>query len=300
MVVDDDPHICRALEFALKSQGYEVCLSHSAESARGRMEEWLPDLLVIDVRLPDMDGLTLLERLRHDLRFSTTPVILLTATGTDSTSKVHGLNLGANDYMVKPFSLEELLARVSANLRMAQLTQQMEEMTTRLADLASRDSLTGLYHHGRIVELLAVELHRARQQGIPLSCAMLDLDRFKRINDTFGHQAGDRVIIEVARLLLANCRKTDSVGRYGGDEFLIVLPQAALTSARAKAEDLLSRFGDISVPSVLPASSVSASFGVACAEPPGSLDAATLIHRADEALYRAKSAGGRRVDCWIP
>ncbi|MCU0611975.1 MAG: response regulator, partial [Candidatus Eisenbacteria bacterium] len=128
LVIDDDPNICRALEFSLKSQGYEVQIAHSAHSALEVIEAWIPDLFVMDVKLPDIDGLSLLSNLREDARFSTIPVILLTALRTDLASKVQGLRLGASDYMIKPFSLDELLARVATNLRMARLAQQLEEM----------------------------------------------------------------------------------------------------------------------------------------------------------------------------
>lgn len=298
LVVDDDPNICRALDFALRSQGYEVQTAYSAERALEVVEGWLPDLFIVDVKLPHIDGLTLLTRLREDERFLHTPVILLTAMRTDAASKVQGLNLGANDYMEKPFSLDELMARVGTNLRMARLTQRLEELTSRLTDLASRDSLTGLHHHGKIVEQLSMEALRATHQGTALSCAMLDLDRFKHINDAFGHQAGDDVIVQVARILLGNCRKTDHVGRYGGDEFLIVLPQAGAEGARSKAEDIRARIAQLSIPSLPRTQTISASFGVASAASVDDLVADALIRRADQALYEAKARGGNSVVSW--
>jgi len=213
---------------------------------------------------------------------------------------VEGLRLGANDYMVKPFSLDELLARVSANLRVTRLTQRLEEMTSCLTDLASRDSLTGLYHHGKIVERLSADAYRAARHGTGISCIMLDLDKFKRVNDTFGHQAGDEVIIHIGRLLLTRCRKTDSVGRYGGDEFLCVLPEASPDGAHAKAEDLRSRLSELPVPSLPRTFSLSASFGVSSARCPADFDASTLVQCADQALYQAKAAGGNQVVVWMP
>lgn len=300
LVVDDDINICRALEFALRTQGYEVQTAYSAEGATAVVEDWLPDLFVVDIKLPKIDGLTLLTQLREDARFLHTPVILLTAMRTDAASKVEGLNLGANDYMEKPFSLDELMARVGTNLRMARLTQRLEEMTSRLADLASRDSLTGLHHHGKIVEQLSMEVLRAVRQGTALSCAMLDLDRFKQINDSFGHQVGDDVIVQVAQALMANCRKTDHVGRYGGDEFLIVFPLAGVDGARSKAENLRTRIAQLAVPSLPRTQTISASFGLVSAATADDLVTDTLIRRADSALYRAKALGGNNVVMWSP
>lgn len=297
LVVDDDPSICRALEVALQTKGYDPRVTHTAGAALRLLGEWTPDLCIIDVRLPDVDGVALLEQVRRHPSTSLVPVILLTALRTDLSSKVHGLNAGANDYVVKPFSMEELMARVGANVRVARLTRRLEELTSRLADAASRDSLTGLFHHGKIMERLGIEIQRAGSHGAPLACLMLDLDRFKHVNDTFGHPAGDQVIVHVAHCLKNGCRRGDAVGRYGGDEFLVVLPGADLEGGRRKGEELLEELAHLAIPSLPPHIRVRASIGVACTDGLF-LDARELVSRADQALYRAKSEGGNRVMCW--
>jgi diguanylate cyclase (GGDEF)-like protein len=300
LIVDDDKSTTRALEYALGVQGYETRVAYTGEAAMTAIVDWPPDLLMLDVRLPDIDGLELLSRFRAEEETAATPVILITASRTGSSSRVEGLNLGADDYIEKPFSLDELLARVAANLRAGRLTQQLEEMTKRLADLAARDSLTGLYHHGKIMEKLSMELYRAVRYTMDLSCVMLDLDGFKAINDTLGHQTGDEVLVSVAQLLTSSCRQSDSVGRYGGEEFLLVFPHTSEDAACGKAEDLRVGLASLAIDSLPEDGRVTASFGVASAIPTDRLDATGLVKRADDALLQAKAAGGNRVVRWEP
>ena len=300
LIVDDDPSTAKALEYALGVQGYETRVAYTGKAALTTISEWPPDLLMLDVKLPDIDGLELLSRVRAGEETAATPVILITASRKGSSSRVLGLNLGADDYIEKPFGLDELLARVAANLRAGRLTQQLEEMTKRLADLASRDSLTGLYHHGKIMEKLSMELYRAGRYDIAVSCVMLDLDKFKDINDTFGHQTGDDVLVSVARLLTSSCRLSDSVGRYGGEEFLLVFPHTTEDAAYGKAEDLRARIASTAIETLPDDRRLTASFGVASARPSERLDAAVLVKRTDAALLHAKSAGGNTVARWEP
>ncbi len=300
LVVDDDRHICRALAFALRAQGYDVRVAHTAESALSLVEDWTPDLFVVDVRLPGIDGFALVSALRRDVRFQASPIILLTAFRRDASSRATGLNLGASDYLVKPFSLEELLARIRANLRAAGVTLRLEEAVFRLSELATRDPLTGLYHHGSILGILLSSLMQAIQEDSYLACIMLDIDNFKRINDTFGHEVGDSVIVALARLLVASCRYDDECGRYGGDEFLVVLPYSSAEAARDRAESLRVSLAEASFPPLPPGVRVTASFGVASACDSALRDGSALIDRADHALSLAKRAGGNHVVCWRP
>ena len=298
LIADDDENIAKALHYALNKQGYESKVQYTGESAVAAAVEWRPDLLILDLKLPDIDGFEVLTQLRSNPGTATTPVILLTAARKDLASKVEGLKLGANDFVTKPYSLPELLARVAANLRMTRLTQRLEEMTNRLADLASRDSLTGLFHHGKIMEKLSMEIYRSARYGVALSCVMIDLDKFKTINDTHGHQVGDEILIRIAQILRDNCRKTDIVGRYGGEEFLIIMPHTPQESAVAKANVLRSKIAEEDFVSLPENWRLTASFGVASMEPFEEHDAASLVKRADAAMYAAKAAGGFRVEQW--
>lgn len=300
LIVDDDEHIAKGLDYALTQQGYETNVQYTGKATIVAAAEWGPDLLILDLKLPDIDGLEVLAELRSRESTANTPVILLTAARTDPASRVEGLQLGANDYVIKPYSLSELLARVAANLRMARLTQRLEEMTHRLADVASRDALTGLYHHGKIMEKLSMEIYRAARYGVALSCIMIDLDKFKAINDTFGHQIGDEVLIRISNILKDNCRKTDIVGRYGGEEFLLILPHTSQQSACAKAEVLKERIAEEHFVSLPHGSKITASFGVASLGESDDDDATALVKRADDAMYAAKAAGGFRVVCLTP
>jgi diguanylate cyclase (GGDEF)-like protein len=235
-----------------------------------------------------MDGFGALTGLRRNSKTADTPVIFLSAQG-DAETKSHGLSLGAADYLAKPFSEQELMARVDRTLK---LTAQKEHFRA----LAQTDGLTGLPNFRSFHARLEEEVARANRYGHPLACAMVDLDGLKEINDKLGHAAGNRAIVGLADAVREELRDTDFAARYGGDEFVVLLPQTNESQGAQFAERLRRRLVEVSQDAGLP---VRGSIGVAAvtAEELDSPDAAEdLLRRADEALYRAKRSGRDRVE----
>jgi diguanylate cyclase (GGDEF)-like protein len=291
LVADDDPDILFLVIRLLKSEGYEVVRASDGDEALRLVGEIEPDLLLLDVSMPGADGYEVCRRIQANGR-NAPPVIFLTAN-VHSAARVTGLDAGAVDYVTKPFEPNELRARVRAALR-------TKAMTDALSVEAATDALTGVLNRSRL-ELHTLQLvGLARQTLRPFAGVMIDLDLFKEINDTYGHGAGDAVLAEVARRLDGTKRETDLVFRYGGDEFLVLLPdtdtKAALAAAKRFHAVLTTdpvRFEPETGPPVEIA--VRASLGIAAW--PDSIDEANpLIAAADEALYRAKSEGRNRIE----
>src|SRR5438309_3788618 len=286
LVVEDDEDAREVLQELLRDQ-YEVEAVGDGESAVKRAKELLPDLVLLDLFLPGLDGFGALTGLRRDPKTAEVPVIFLSAQG-DAETKSQGLSLGAADYLAKPFSAQELLARVDRTLR---LTAQKEHFRA----LAQTDGLTGLPNFRSFHARLEEEVARADRYAHPLSCAMVDLDGLKEINDRLGHAAGNRAILALADAVREELRDTDFAARYGGDEFVVLLPQTSATAAGLFAERLRRRLLEVSQAAGLP---VRASIGVAALSPDevGANDAAEdLLRRADEALYKAKRSGRDRA-----
>jgi diguanylate cyclase (GGDEF)-like protein len=287
LVVEDDEDARAVLEELLRDR-YDVEAVGDGEAAVKRAKELLPDLVLLDLFLPGLDGFGALTGLRRDQRTAEVPVIFLSAQG-DAETKSHGLSLGAADYLAKPFSAQELMARVDRTLK---LTAQKEHFRA----LAQTDGLTGLPNFRSFHARLDEEVARADRYGHPLACAMVDLDGLKEINDRLGHAAGNRAILALADAVREELRDTDFAARYGGDEFVVLLPQTTAHAAGLFAERLRRRLLEVSETAGLP---VRASIGVAALSPEevGGHDAAEdLLHRADEQLYKAKRSGRDRVE----
>jgi diguanylate cyclase (GGDEF)-like protein len=287
LVVEDDEDARIVLTELLRPR-YEVDAVGDGETALKRAAELNPDLVLLDLFLPGMDGFGALTGLRRNSRTADTPVIFLSAQG-DAETKSQGLSLGAADYLAKPFSEQELMARVDRTLKLA---AQKEHFRA----LAQTDGLTGLPNFRSFHARLEEEVARAHRYEHPLACAMVDLDGLKEINDRLGHAAGNRAITALADGVREELRDTDFAARYGGDEFVVLLPQTGESQAAQFAERLRRRLIEVSQDVGLP---VRGSIGVAAVESSelDSPDAAEdLLRRADEALYRAKRSGRDRVE----
>jgi two-component system, cell cycle response regulator len=287
LVVEDDEDARMVLTELLRPR-YDVDSVGDGETALKRAAELNPDLVLLDLFLPGMDGFGALTGLRRNSKTADTPVIFLSAQG-DAETKSQGLSLGAADYLAKPFSEQELMARVDRTLK---LTAQKEHFRA----LAQTDGLTGLPNFRSFHARLEEEVARANRYGHPLACAMVDLDGLKEINDKLGHAAGNRAIVGLADAVREELRDTDFAARYGGDEFVVLLPQTNESQGAQFAERLRRRLVEVSQDAGLP---VRGSIGVAAvtAEELDSPDAAEdLLRRADEALYRAKRSGRDRVE----
>jgi two-component system, cell cycle response regulator len=285
LAAEDNPVFQSMLRTMLTKWGY------TATIARDGMEAWrqleaadAPRLAVLDWMMPGLDGVEICRRLRSLNREPYIYIILLTAR-TESEDLIEGMDAGADDYLTKPFNAHELRVRIRAGRRILDLQDALREQAT-------HDGLTGLLNRNSILEKLDEEVGRAARADEPVAVLMADLDRFKSINDTRGHLAGDAVLREAARRLRSTARRYDSVGRYGGEEFLIVLPGCTLADAWRQAERLREAIAGTPFQLDHGGMSVTCSFGLASTE---NTAPARLVREADEALYRAKAQGRDRV-----
>lgn len=236
LVIDDTVDISDILENVLSAEGWEC---HSAPDAEQGLAYALanpPDLILLDVTLPDMDGFEVCRRLRDDNKTADIPIIFLTAHAR-AHERVQGLDAGGNDYIVKPFNIDELLARVRVALRTKSAQDILRQANTQLVTLAQTDPLTGLHNRRYLDDRLGEEVVRALRYGYPLSCCLLDVDNFKTVNDTYGHQDGDQVLRRLGNILRDHVRRDDLVARYGGEEFIILLIQQDQQGAISVAEN---------------------------------------------------------------
>jgi len=293
LVTDDSLTVRMMLRDQLESAGYRVTLFDHGEACVQYLEEaesW-PDLVLLDLVMPGIDGIEVLTFIKGQKERGFLPVILLTAL-SHVDDRVNGLDRGADDYIAKPFEAEELQARVRAQLRIKRLQDELAAKNEQLAVLAVTDALTGVANRGHIEQFIDDEAARAQRYGVPLSVAMIDIDHFKNVNDTHGHPFGDRVIREVSRVMSEAVRQVDRVGRYGGEEFLVVLPGTDGAGARILGDRVRQGVADLYLePEGV---RVTISVGVAQWEP-GTGSWEDVVERADQALYRAKEGGRNRV-----
>jgi two-component system, cell cycle response regulator len=295
LIADDDPVSRRLLQVSLGNAGYRVdAAADGAEALRVLNQPDSPRLVILDWLMPGMDGVEVCRMVRASAGEPYQYIILLTAKG-HQTEIIEGLEAGADDYITKPFDLQELKARLRAGKRILELQEQLVSAREQLRIQATHDSLTGLFNRRAIEEALDREATRCRREKKPVGVILADVDHFKLINDTYGHQAGDAVLQEIARRMSASLRAYDSVGRYGGEEFLVVVPGSDLAAAAELAERLRQGIAAQPVSTDSAMIPVTVSLGVAVSvDQPGGLE--DLLRRADEALYAAKDRGRNRVE----
>lgn len=296
LVADDDRAAREKVGALLRARGHTVELVADDSAALERASKGDVGLFLLDVVMPTLGGLEACRMLKSVARDREAfwPVVLLTARN-DGDSRVEGLRLGTDDYVGKPFDERELVARVEGLLRIRAMHDELAAATRRLEALAVTDELTGLYNYRYLNTRLREELKRAERHREPLACAMLDVDRFKRINDDHGHDVGDVVLREVARRVRGAVREIDVVARYGGDELLLILPSTpfsgALTVASRVWNDIRATpvsAGDLEL-------RLSCSIGVALYPSRDVSDPDALLRAADQALYQAKRDGRDRI-----
>jgi diguanylate cyclase (GGDEF)-like protein len=298
LAAEDNPVFQTMLRSLLTKWGYDPVIARDgAEAWRALDSEGAPRLAILDWMMPGMDGVEICRRVRAAAREPYIYIVLLTAR-TDSRDLVEGMEAGADDYLTKPFAAHELRVRLRAGRRILDLQSQLMAAREALRIQATYDNLTGIANRGTILDALHAELSRASRERRPVAVLMSDIDRFKSINDTYGHQAGDDILREAAHRMKSAIRAYDSVGRYGGEEFLVMLPGCDAEGARAQAERIREAF--VSEPflargKLLP---VTCSFGVSFRERGLPEDADALIREADVALYAAKANGRNRVESY--
>ena len=292
MLVAEDSIVVRALlRRQLEEYGHRVIEAADGEEALVLCREHRPDVILLDVEMPRLDGHGVLSALRATPELCDIPVVFLTAR-TRTEDVVEGLRLGAHDYLRKPFEPAELLARVSAAARVKQLQDELRQRNLELDTMSRTDSLTGLPNRREMQDRLGAAAAAGRRHGRSSAVLMVDVDHFKAINDTLGHEAGDVVLQAVADRVRAACRADDSAGRWGGEEFLVVAPTTDLAGGTDLGERIRANVKDTPVP-VIHGSPVNVTVSVGVASGEG--DAARLLAGADAALYTAKRTGRDRV-----
>ncbi len=291
LIAEDDKVSHAMLVATLTKWGYEVVACTDGTDALGKLsQEDAPKLAILDWMMPGMDGIDVCSEIRLQNAEPYTYIILLTAKDSKE-DMVKGLAAGADDYVTKPVNVHELKARLRAGIRVIDLQNQLLQSREEYRDLAIHDSLTGISNRAAILEALARELKRAERHKKPVSVIMLDLDHFKKVNDTYGHPSGDTILRETAERLRESMRAYDEIGRYGGEEFLVVLPDCDLSSAKYVAERIRVKLEETPIQVEQALIPVTCSLGVASNEAHAALEVDELIRSADEALYAAKEQG---------
>ena len=276
--------------------GYEPILCEDGPAAREVLQRAdAPKLAILDWMLPGVHGVDLCREIRARGHEPYIYVILLTSRTTKE-DFLEGMGAGADDYVVKPCDAHELRVRLRAGRRILDLQDELIAAREALREQATHDPLTHLWNRAVILEMLSQELERERRGEAPLSVVMLDLDHFKQVNDTYGHGTGDAVLRETARRMKSGLRTYDMVGRYGGEEFVIVLPGCDAAAAHNLAERVRTQLCATAIDTAEGPVSVTCSAGVASTTGLAWMDPAELLGAADAALYRAKANGRNRVE----
>ena len=296
LIADDSIISRRLLEATLRKWGYEVTVAcDGAEALQILDREDAPALIILDWMMPGMTGLEVCRRIRARGSEPYTYILLLTSK-SQKEDLIEGMDAGADDYIAKPFDQNELQVRLRAGTRLVDLQAQLLSAREALREQATRDSLTRLWNRSSILEALSRELSRAWREASPLGVVMVDLDHFKHINDNHGHLAGDAMLREAARRMQNCVRQYDCIGRYGGEEFLILLPNCGEAESYAQAERLRKQLSQTDVCIEDTSLRITASFGVTAALPGEPWTPEGLVRKADEALYVAKKSGRNRVE----
>ncbi len=298
LVAEDNPVSRKILEKILVKAGHEVVSAGNGQKALELFNEKFFPIVLTDWMMPKMNGLQLCKAIRK--KKSTGYVFIILLTARDSKDDiVKGLEVGADDYLCKPFNHAELLARVNSGIRLLKLEKSLKKANEEIRIMSITDPLTGIYNRGYLAEHLPREITRAKRYKHPLSLIMCDIDFFKKVNDTYGHQAGDQVLKKFVQSINDSIRNNiDWVARYGGEEFVVVLPETDSGTACHIAERLRNTVSGKEIYVQKKQIHITASFGVAVFDPstPGNnISYESIINQADKYLYQAKHEGRNRV-----
>jgi diguanylate cyclase (GGDEF)-like protein len=295
LVVDDHEDNVELLRARLEARGYEVDAAMDGQEALDRVRADPPDLMLLDVMMPRIDGIEVTRQIKGDSSLPFIPIIMQTALETTE-DKVEGLDAGADDYITKPINFAELEARVKSLLRIKELQDELARANEALLKASQTDGLTGLDNRRHIEERLTEMFEHAVRLAEPLGCVMCDIDHFKSVNDTYGHQVGDAVLRQVADILRNSAREIDRVGRYGGEEFIVLLPSANVDDVAGFAERL--RRAVEAHEFTYEGGTLRRTLSAGAAAWPNTAihHQEGLVKAADDALYLAKQNGRNRVE----
>jgi two-component system cell cycle response regulator len=291
LIADDESMSRLLLQKTLERAGYDVVAVENGRQASDLLRTMDgPRLALLDWVMPELDGPGVCREVRKNKEHSYVYMVLLTSREAKE-DVVEGLESGADDYLTKPFDPEELKARLRTGMRILNLEDRLVEARENMRFQATHDGLTSLWNRGMIVELLERELARSHREHTSTAILLCDLDHFKKVNDTHGHPAGDDVLRETAKRLFSSVRSYDFVGRYGGEEFLVILSNCNPAYGFARAEEIRKAIGQRPVPTSSGPISITLSLGLLLSNEWGKLPAEELLREADAALYAAKAAG---------
>jgi two-component system cell cycle response regulator len=295
LVADDSAVYRKLVEQSLSQEHYTVLLAKSGRQAMDLFTEHQPALVITDWSMPDISGIELCQYIRRDYQQFYAYVILLTGN-TDKEEVIEGLAAGADDYLTKPFHSGELQARVRVGRRIVDLHREIQDKNRQLEEMALTDPLTGLPNRRAIDFWASRQVSAAVRHDFPIWVIMADLDHFKSINDTHGHDAGDVVLKSFAEILKSNIRKSDICGRLGGEEFLVIITHVEKKNVTLVIERIRKQFEDQEFTAAQHTFGATASFGIAGIRGTACPDFSDLVTRADAALYSAKHQGRNRIE----
>jgi len=301
LLVEDDPLQAEATKNILQNAGYDVSLANDGITAIKFVKSTKPDIILLDVILPGLDGYEVCRWLKLEESTKGIPVIMLTVK-KELSDKISGLHIGADDYLPKPYNELELNARIYASLRTKALqdelrmkNKQLEDLLYKVEYMAITDVLTGLYNRRRFHDVLGKEFERSKRYSTPLSLIFMDIDYFKSVNDIYGHLIGDKVLGDMASIILKSIREIDTAARYGGEEFTVILPSTTKEAALHVAERMRISIEKHVFPDMRERT-ITVSIGIS-GMPDKEIDTEdNLIRCADLALYRAKQTGRNRTE----
>ena len=295
LIIDDSRLIAHVAKTILSKGGHEVVLAQDGLAGLEAAKSEKPDIVLLDLIMPGMDGYEVCKKLKENEDTKEIPIIMLTSKA-EPADKVKGLQMGAFDYVTKPFDEGELVARVNIQLELKELRETLEDKNRQLQEMANRDGLTGLFNHRYFHEQLSKDFLRAKRYHEYLSCVLLDIDFFKKFNDTYGHQTGDVVLSTLGEVIEDSIRDSDLAARYGGEEFALVLYHTDEPGAFHVADRLRQMVESHEVRDKDDVLHVTISVGVATFPSEKIRSAKELIECADKALYKAKDNGRNRVE----
>jgi diguanylate cyclase (GGDEF)-like protein len=293
LVVDDVSKDLHVIETILNRGGYSTILASSAEQALEQLKTIAPDLILLDLLMPEMNGLQFCEKFKADSPNEDIPIIFITVSD-EQDHLLTAFQLGAVDYIVKPFRALELLARVRNHLELKQIRDELRKALVKLEKLATTDSLTGIPNRRHLFKIAEQELSRLRRYAYPFSLLILDIDHFKHINDTYGHGVGDEVLKGMVEIVLKSLRKEDCLGRLGGEEFVVFLFHTPIQAATRAAERIRQAIAETPLEIESNRIEITVSIGIATYQPQDQT-IETILRRADDALLQAKHQGRNRI-----
>jgi two-component system, cell cycle response regulator len=301
LVIDDSAVYRKLIGDHLRSWEFGVTLAESGSKAWEILQQAdSPKLVLLDWVLPDMDGTELCQRIRQAGTTGPYVYVILLTSKEGQQNMLDAMTAGADDYLLKPFDELELKARLLVGKRILDLQEELVSAREAMRHAATHDSLTGLMNRGEILAMLQREIERGRRDRKPVGVILGDIDHFKSVNDTLGHLFGDEALREIGRRLRAQLRVYDGVGRYGGEEFLMILPNCDLSDALLRADELRETIASAPVTCSGKERPITMSMGVAISASDGKSDLEALLNQADAGLYAAKEKGRNRIEHFTP